>query len=180
MLTLPEAKNYFECRLNELNAMCSDGTPWVFLCGSALIEYLSKLAKGDDGGGAGFKEFVTKYMPQRYRDFQYESSDCDLPVQMYHVLRCGIVHSFSLIPDTRAKKHGGRDRSIVLSHTDPHLSCHSSLTAKDACVFNAEQFILDIEQAAKKLFDDAAQDAVLAGNITRWLRKHPPIVGPLP
>ena len=94
-----EAKTYFYARIEELKDMCKPGgaeTPWVFLCGSAMIDYLSRLAAGKDNGGEGFKKFIRDYMPSSYCDFEYRSGDKDLPEQVFHILRCGIVHSFSL------------------------------------------------------------------------------------
>ena len=43
-MTLYEARDYFRKRVGELKSMCKGETVWVFLCSSALIEYLSKLA----------------------------------------------------------------------------------------------------------------------------------------
>ena len=124
-MTLPEAEAYFTGRIDDLKRMSADGTPWVFLCSSAVIEYFSRLAAGKNDGAEGFKRFVKAYMPPAYLTFKYRSGLADLPEQLYHVLRCGIVHSFSLIPDTKAKSSGGRNRSIVLSHHEPHLSSYS-------------------------------------------------------
>jgi len=176
-VTLPEAQTYFTGHIDDLKRMSADGTPWVFLCGSALIDYLSKLADGRNDGGAAFKRFVNVYMPRGYLTFKYRSGLSDLPEQLYHVLRCGIVHSFSMIPDAQAKNKGGRDRSIVLSHHEPHLSPYSTANAPDACCLRADGFVADLEAAMKKLFTDAATNAQLAGNITAWLAQHPPIAG---
>jgi hypothetical protein len=161
--------------------MCPDGTPWVFLCASAVIEYLSKLAAGADQGGAGFKQFIHQYFPDGYLDFKYKSGTADLPEQMYHVLRCGIVHSFSMIPDSRGQDKGARDRSVVMSHHEVHLSPYSSSLAPDACCLRADAFVADIETATNKLFT-AAQAATPVGqqvaqNIESWLQQHPPIRG---
>ena len=176
-MTLQEAETYFARQIADLKRMIADGTPWVFLCGSAVIDYLSKLADGKNDGGAGFKRFVNTYMPTGYRIFKYKSGAADLPDQLYHVLRCGIVHSFSLIPDAQARSKGGRDRSVVLSHDEPHLSAYSSVNAPDACCLRADRFVDDLESAMKKLFADAATNAGLAAKITAWLAQHPPIAG---
>src|SRR5262249_5273065 len=128
-MTLHEAETYFMSRVADLKRMTADGTPWVFLCGSAFIEYLSKLADGKDGGAAGFKRLINTYMLAGYRTFKYKSGVAGLPEQLYHVLRCGIVHSFSLIPNRHTKRKGGRDRSVVLSHDEPHLTQYSSVKA---------------------------------------------------
>src|SRR5215471_9819349 len=118
-MNLEKATEYFLKRAAELRQMSIVGTPWIFLSSSAFLEYLSKLANGKDNKGPGYKEFIVDYLAQvrpLYRDFTYRSGQKDLPKQMYHVLRCGIVHSFSLIPDQMAKSAGGRNRSIILCH----------------------------------------------------------------
>jgi hypothetical protein len=178
-MTLPEAKAYFEGHIAALKRMCPDGTPWVFLCCSVVIEYLSKIAAGQDNKGSGYKQFIRDYFPVAYREFKYQSGDADLPLQMYHVLRCGIVHSFSMIPDTVGRDKGARNRSVVMSHNDPHLSQHSGSLAVDACCLHADSFVEDIEKAMNKLFATADADTPegrqVAGNIQRWLKDHPPI-----
>ena len=52
-VTLPEAETYFTGQIDDLKRMSADGTPWVFLCGSAVIDYLSKLADGNYLRSAG-------------------------------------------------------------------------------------------------------------------------------
>jgi hypothetical protein len=113
----------------------------------------------------------------KYKSFQYLSGKADLPEQMYHVLRCGIVHSFSLVPDQGARDKGGRDRSIVLSHNGRHLSQWSKQKAPDACCLNAEEFIDDIESAMLQLFSTAKGNRQIAQNIEDWTKRHPPIAG---
>src|SRR6266571_6800773 len=110
-------EHYFRDRVDELRALANRGDPWVFLCASAFIEYLAKIVQGH--GSGDYKQFLKncffKVCP-KYASFRYDSGKSDLAEQMYHVLRCGIVHSFSLIADSKAKKSGGRDRSILLAH----------------------------------------------------------------
>ena len=71
----------------------------------------------------------------------------DLPLQMYVTLRCGIVHSFSLIPDETGISNNGRSRSILLAH---EMKGHSHFATfknseLDSVVFTAEQFAKDIK-----------------------------------
>ncbi len=186
-MNLNEASTYFRERVNELRRACADGTPWVFLCASAFIEYLSKLVNGEDKGRDGYKKFVKDYLSQAnplYRDFVFKNGQCDLDVQMYYVLRCGIVHSFSLIPDDRARKAHGRDRSIVLCHArerDEHGWKHLmpypppeiKSTVNDAVLFVAEDFVDDIGKVTELILTEAN----LQGNIEKWLDRHPPITG---
>ena len=87
-MNLNQAEKYFLDRGGELAAMCKDGTPWVFLCASAFIEYLSRLVKGSDCSSDGYKDFVRDYLAKvrpGYATFTYANQKRDLPIQMYHM-----------------------------------------------------------------------------------------------
>ncbi|HUW98182.1 MAG TPA: hypothetical protein VMV40_04965 [Acidiferrobacter sp.] len=178
---LAEAKRYFDDRADELLAMCGMGNAWVFVCAAAMVEYLVKLVTGGKAGRGHYIAFVDRYMAQtraEYRNFTYVSGAQDLPTQMYVILRCGIVHSFSLIPDGAATDNGGRPRAIVLAHRaegQPHLSSFASPNAPDAACFVAEDFIEDIKTTAGIIFYAAATDTALRANIETQWRNHPPI-----
>lgn len=184
---LDDASSYFLNRATELRRMCAHVDPWVFLASSAFLEYLAKLANGKDVGREGYKDFILQYLAQvrpLYRDFTDMNGLRDLPVQMYHILRCGIVHSFSLIPDKMASSAGGRERSIILCHAKErddngwtHLMQYKSPRVNDAALFVAEDFTVDIEKATHLLLCKARTDTALCGNIEAWLKNHPPIAG---
>lgn len=186
-MDLDQAEKYFTDRVKELRQSCGDRTPWVFLSASAMLEYLAKIVNGADRKAEGYKAFIRDYLSAvrtGYKDFIYKSGDRDLPTQMYHVLRCGIVHSFSLIPDSTALARGGRDRSIVLCHkleSDAkgwsHLMPYSSAKVSDAALFVAEEFVDDIALVVGLIFQKATEDSALKQNIESWLKKHPPIAG---
>ncbi len=182
-MTLAEARRYFEDRADELLAMCDRGNPWVFVCAAAMVEYLVKLVTGGKAGRLEYIAFVNQYMAQArtaYSGFTYLSGAKDLSTQMYVILRCGIVHSFSLIPDNVAAANGGRSRAIVLAHRSerrPHLSSFVSPNAPDAACFVAEDFIEDIKATVRIIFDAAATDTTLRANIEAQWRNHPPIQG---
>jgi hypothetical protein len=70
-------KKYFAARSGELLKSCSDGNAWVFLCGSAMLEYLAKIVNGSDLKGEGYKRFIREYLADvrpAYRDFKYSLS----------------------------------------------------------------------------------------------------------
>jgi hypothetical protein len=183
-MKLGDAETYFRDRASELRHLCVSGTPWVFLAAAAFLDYLSKLANGNDKQRAGYKSFISNYLARirpEYKNFVYKNGKSDLPVQMYHVLRCGIVHTFSLIPDAAARRSGGRDRSIVFCHADEgdkhgwtHLMHYSTATVTDSALFVAEDFADDIVKVVELLFAQAKQDSSLRNNIEKWLRRtHP-------
>lgn len=150
---------------------------------AAFVEYLSKLVYGQDNGALGFKNFVIDYLAKinpLYQNFKYKNGESDLNKQMYHILRCGIVHSFSLVPDKKSIKEGGRLRSIVLAHKksgQSHLSAYSSCDAHDAAIFISEDFACDIELVVDHIFGEAKTCPALRRNIETWLSTQPPITG---
>lgn len=118
-MTLDEAHQFLRGRLEEMRPWLPSQGAWVFVCAASFLEYLAKIVDGRDRGARGYKAFIRDWLTRirlAYRTFRSRSGETDLPTQMYHVLRCGMVHSFSLIPDDRARIKGGRDRSIVLCH----------------------------------------------------------------
>jgi hypothetical protein len=188
-LTLTKTETYFKNRVGELRSLAQRGDPWVFLCISSFLEYLAKLELGKETSSTDYKNFLRntffKVCPP-YAAFRYRSSSRDLAEQMYHVLRCGIIHSFSLFADPSAKaKHGGRDRSILLAHRSSgqrHLSnyVNQRTTPKvDAAVFVAEDFVDDVGKVTDFLFAEARKrsnaGARLRNNIQKWVKTYPPV-----
>jgi hypothetical protein len=98
---------------------------------------------------------------------------------MYHVLRCGIVHGYSLVPDKISISKGGRKRSILLGHRkncDTHFEKNEE-NGLDSVVFTAEDFAEDLEKLTDAIFKEMApKDQNLSKNIVDWYSKYPPIV----
>lgn len=177
-------------RAIELKSLAERGDPWFFLCASSYLEYLAKLTYGKSTTQTDYKQFLKDYFFQvcpNYLAFRYSNGNNDLEVQMYHTLRCGIVHSFSMIADAQAVNRGGRHRSILLAHRHSgktHLSSYVNNRHKpkvDAAIFVAEDFAEDIEKATKFVFalsrKHNAAGTTLKTNIGRWSQQHPPIMG---
>lgn len=102
---------------------------------------------------------------------------------MWCVLRCGIVHNFSLIPDKRIEpcKSNARDRSIILTHRKnkdgPHLSNYTGIkNNRDSALFVAEDFANDINITVEYIFKEAKNNRQLENNIMSWIRQFPPIM----
>jgi hypothetical protein len=184
-----DIEKYFKARAKDVQRILKDGSPWGFLCAAAFLDCLSKLVAGKDNKRKGYKEFVRDYLGKinpTYRSFQYRSGFTDLPEQLYHVFRCGIVHSFSLVPDQQSQKNGGRPRSIVLCHRKesqkknlPHLSQYSSAKITDAAVFVAEDFGKDLKKVVKLIFSSQAKaiDPQITNKMKSWVKQQPPIMG---
>lgn len=183
-------ERYFYDRVGELRSLAKRGDPWVFLCASSFIEYLVKVANGRSAGHREYKDFLRnrffRVCPE-YGVFRYAGGQSDLAEQMYHVLRCGIVHSFSLFADQRAQHCGGRDRSILLAHRASasgrrHLENWVDNRRKpklDAALFVAEDFIEDVGKVTTSLFAESRQRTAngsqLRKNIAVWTKQFPPI-----
>lgn len=103
METLDSIHFYYKERIGEVKRYSSIGDVWVFLMCSVFIEYLVKLVSGKEATNKDdYKHFIGTYLSlidPRYKNFKYSNGKTDLPDQMYHVLRCGIVHGFSFIAD---------------------------------------------------------------------------------
>jgi len=165
--------------LSELRPIIVGGTPWGFLGLSAYVDFLAKLAWGEDKKSSGYKDFFEDWFPERYRNFEYDPEVKDLPLQFYHVLRCGICHSFSLVPDAKSLSSGGRRGSIVISHDGidasdgtvyAHLSKYTK-NGKNAAVLLAGTLCDDLVSVVDRMFRDQSVQA----NAESWVTKFPPI-----
>jgi hypothetical protein len=182
---LTYARQYFLDRAQELIAVA--GTPWAFAGAACLIEYMAKMKKGGATDQFDFIDFIRDEMPD-YGNFAYsnpnrrkqrgntfDSTTQDLPEQMYYILRCGLLHRFSVVPSITERNNGGRDRSIVMIHrsnaSQTHLSKYVNPLVSDAAYFVAEDFIEDIRCVTKSLFLKPANHI----NILQCLNDCPPI-----
>jgi len=184
-----EIERYFKVRLKELQCILKDGSPWGFLCAAAFLDCLSKLVYGEDRKRKGYKDFIKNYLSKinpSYASFTYRNREKDLPEQLYHVFRCGIVHQFSLVPDPQSRRSGGRSQSIVLCHRKEskrrnlsHLSQYSSGEISDAAVLVAEDFCKDLKSVVKLIFSSQAKEIEpkITQNMKAWVKKYPPIKG---
>jgi hypothetical protein len=176
---------YCLARLDELQPIVEEGNPWGFVCLASFVDFLSKLAEGEDKGGDGYKSLIEVYYPQAYRDFRYTLTTDRLHVQMYHVFRCGLLHSFSLYPDVaKYTKPGttypGRPRSVLLTHDGldstgkkfAHLSLYSDAAAGlDAAILIASDFLSDTRQATADLLSTSAT----VSTAMKWVSLCPPV-----
>src|SRR5689334_12604309 len=97
-----DIKLCFERWFTTLPMVCAIESPWCFLCLSALIDYLSIAAYPNKKKQRDrYVAFIENFFPAKYKNFKYKNGQTDLPDQMYYVLRNGLVHSFSLVPDDR-------------------------------------------------------------------------------
>lgn len=180
-MTIIEIKKYFIQRSDELITLSLRGDAWIFLCGASFIDYLSSMIKGDSTKEK-YKSFIVEYLSlvnTNYKDFTYQNGSKDLPTQMYVILRCGIVHSFSFVPKQREINNGGRIRSILLAHEmngHTHFERYTN-DGMDSVVFTAEQFSKDLKELVEIIFQKALIDTNLANKILKYITSYPPILG---
>ncbi|MBL0184932.1 MAG: hypothetical protein IPP97_04270 [Candidatus Obscuribacter sp.] len=202
---LPYWRQYFKDRVIELRAI--QGTPWGFACAGTLLEVLGKLARGsgkNELGKAGYIKFIREWLPE-YEQFEYQQKTISttkwnrkhtvkrierlpksLAVQMYAILRCGLVHSFSFVANKQQRQTGGRDRSIWLTTRAEaaangwnHLGNFSRTAPEpaiqDAAVFVAEDFLDDLDELIDAIFDKANTSSRQRARIVRHLTEQRPI-----
>ena len=180
-MTLNEIENYFNDRSDEIISLSDRGDPWAFLCGSAMIDYLTNMTTGKSTR-LKYIKFIEDYFSLvniSYKDFTYQSGIKDLPTQMYVILRCGIVHSFSFIPNQQGLSNGGRTRSILLAHEKnghTHFETYTK-NGMDSVVFTAEQFSEDLKAVVNLIFHKATTNQNLENQILNYIQSHPPILG---
>lgn len=158
------------------------GNIWIFLGLATTIDYLAGLERGKRAGRRGYIDFIRNYFPEKYSDFEYESTHRkpgtgilkkgvrskrqmtkkDLPEQMYFIFRCGLVHSFSLVPSLDEIENGGRERSITIhSRVDAERDGKNHLDnfkltphVVDSAYFVDEDLLDDVIAVVRKLFAD--------------------------
>lgn len=175
-MNIAEAQKYLKNRLGEISQVgTAQENPWPFVMCTTFVDYMKAIS-----GYSSYSSFICAYFPAKYKNFYYKDlGKKDLPKQMYHILRCGIVHSFSLFPDRIGVKRNARPRAITISHSsskNKHLDY--KVWQRDgqtyySAVFVLEDFVKDISTALNKLFRTAKQDKKLRSRIQAHLKKQP-------
>ena len=181
-MTLQEIEEYFINRSNEIIGLSLRGDPWIFLCGSAMIDYLTNMTTNGKSTRTTYITFIESYfgsVDSLYKDFKFQNGIQDLPKQMYLILRCGIVHKFSFVPSAKEITNGARERSILLGHEFNGATHFQACTnnGMDSVVLTAEQFSKDIKEVVELIFKHAASDINLENNIISYVSDFPPIQG---
>jgi len=184
MDTLTKIHKYYKDRIGEVKGNANNGDPWAFLMAAAYIDFLVKMVYNvEPTTHRHYKDFIRDYLSlinAKYSSFIYANGSQDLPEQMYHVLRCGIIHGYSLVPDSLSVSKGGRKRSILVAHRKNgaiHFTGYS-MNGYDSVIFTAEDFSEDLESVLDKIFTQLAPaDPILESNIIDWVQKYPPIGG---
>lgn len=177
---LNTARDYLIAEINSLRHI--KGTVWIFVGAATMIDYLASLSLGRPAGRSGYIAFIREWMRPEYNNFEYAQkhrkpgtgiirggrrvarriTKSDLPEQMYYMLRCGLVHGFSLVPTHQESVNGGRERSITINsrldsirdrkaHLEPFNKVPLII---DSIYFVDEDLLDDLVEATNKLFAD--------------------------
>lgn len=120
----------------------------AFILGSCIIDYLSCLYAGKDVGGDGYREFVGRF----FEDKRYDPRD------LWTSIRCGLVHKFAV-----------EDSRYAYTHNEPNLHFKTDKTGRT--FLNLEQFMDDIESAARRFFELADSDPTIRGHVVYRVTK---------
>lgn len=174
-MTYQQIEAYCLERLSEAKEISS---PWGFLCVASFVDFLAKLSTNADQKSPGYKQFFSQWFPSSYVNFTYANGQQDLPEQFYHVLRCGISHSFSFYPDALSISKGGRVRSVLITHDgqddDGTVYSHLANYTKngfDSAILIGGTLCNDLGTVIQNMFVDSTVQA----NAEQWVIKHPPI-----
>lgn len=199
---------YLKARLDELDSLAQRGDPWVFGACCTFIEMLAKREKecnNNSMDGPRFKNFVKIYlMPSNplYQDAEKElkteatknqnatkqsgkeqakRDDPEIAKNLWHILRCGVVHSFSM-------KTNDGEFKIFLGHRKNSESCSSRhlqvINVKDkvknedktykALLIMAEDFVEDLRKCTQSIIKKAKKDPSFCRNLEEKFQDNPP------
>lgn len=175
-MTLLQVEQYTLSHAAEIRKIMGISPAFGFLCAAAYIDFLSKLYTGVDKKDIGYIEYIETHFPAKYKSFKFKSKDYDLPLQIYTIFRCGILHSFSLTPD-KVNRNGKKMRTVVISHdgkygdkTYSHLEPFLEDNF-DAAVLIGANLCDDIESSIKSLFSKSTAFT----NVHKRLQLQPPL-----
>ncbi|MCG0997583.1 hypothetical protein [Acetobacter persici] len=191
-------QNYINNRILELKTaqlIKSDkdrlnGSIWDFVLMGCLVEIVAKLNCTNkslytfDKISKLFNDRLPKY---RIPSYKTHDNINDVPEQIYMVMRCGLIHSLSLVPDEKYKekkkyeKHW-RKGSLLLSHKGNHLQMMTwspDGEPFEACQLDYSSMLDDMQTALDAIFRDAKQDTALSVHIETFVKANP-ILGLVP
>ena len=181
MSEISDLASYFKMQFDQLDHICKSPSPLIFLCLAAFVDYLSKIPDTRPRSSQHYSNFIIHRYPAKYRKFKYQSGMRDLPDQIYLILRNGLVHSFSLTPDSKGLRQGARFRSVYLAHRASglkHLGHYADpKRGIDAAILIAEDFLQDTKVVVTKMIRRAKRDRALRRQIINFIKANPPVSG---
>lgn len=195
---LSHVEKYLNDRLDELADLANRGDPWVFGACSTYIEmlafrvYYSRIITRNgptrnQATGADYIELCNGYLYPRRKNsvIRYSNGDeVKFTDQLYYILRCGVVHTFSMNPTPR-NPNTAKPYSIILGHAQNFKSTKtkhlqkikidqaSGSASEEAVLIFAEDFVDDLKKCTKKIIQKAKKDCNLRNGILRSFETHP-------
>jgi len=127
----------------------------AFILASCFIDYLTGFYCGEKANGKHYKSFVRDFLPK------YD------PDKLYHDLRCGLVHNYSV------------GQSYVFTDANKG-GTHFETTMKGLVILNLEDFLNDLERAVHDYFKLLENDPKIFDKAYRRLKKFGILtVGPI-
>nr|WP_128081132.1 hypothetical protein [Acetobacter persici] len=191
-MTLLSYQTWINDRIQELRTAQSiksevdrlNGSIWDFVLMGCLVEIVAKLNCTHKVSSTLHKisKLFDDRLPQyRIPSYKTHNNIKDVPEQIYMVMRCGLIHSLSLVPDRTYKerknyKKHWREWSLLLTHKGNHLQM---MTWKpngqpiEACLLDYSTMLDDMQTALDAIFQDAVNDTALSAHIETFVKENP-------
>ena len=191
--TISDVDKYLKDRLNELSLLAQGGDPWVFGACSTFIEMMAFRVYYNPTNPAAvshrtYVKFCDEYLYPRRKRTTISFSDGTIVKfneQIYAILRCGVVHTFSMNPTPRDPNQA-RPYSLFLGHLKNfqgnksfHLKKVKIDKSDGSCKENAilvlaECFVDDLKACTSKIINKAKKNNTLRTSILQSFKTHPP------
>ncbi|MBP9811338.1 hypothetical protein KBF38_23730 [bacterium] len=143
-------KGYYQARVSDLKCFAQYGTPWEFIGGAMLIEWIANLTEPDSVSfpepslqRPHFVDMVRLHLPD-YASFEFQNEIASLddpsvttkqylPLQIYLSFRNPLVHAFSMLPENRQPDYVPPSNPTSYKQLDRPgciVICHRSPTSK--------------------------------------------------
>ena len=183
---------YLKDRLDELDSLARRGDPWIFEACCTFIEMLAERANTEkntntEKKGNRFRNFVQNYlMPSNPL---YEAAENQYPKNkqkkshkisnnLWTVLRCGVVHSFSMKADDGEYKillgHRKNSKSNISDHLKV-VDVNDETKNYKALLIMAEDFVEDLKKCTQGIIEKAKQDSKFCDSFTKEFSDNPPL-----
>jgi len=160
-----------------------NGSAWDFVLMGCLVDIISRINYNNlNSSLKRTSKLFDDRLPQ-YREAFYNIPKRinDVPEQIYMVMRCGLVHSLSLVPDKnlidrKQYKDHWRKGSLLLTHRGNHLQMRTRTYNGhliDACQLDYSTMLEDMQSALDAIFQDAEHDTALSAHIEKFVSENP-------
>lgn len=160
-----------------------NGSIWDFVLMGCLVDVISRINYNNIKSSIKRTSKLFDDRLPKYREVYYNKPKIinDVPEQIYMVMRCGLVHSLSLVPNkdymtSKSYENHWRKGSLLLTHRGNHLQMRTRIhngEPIDACQLDYSTMLDDMQSALDAIFQDAKQDTTLSDHIETFVRENP-------